>query len=115
MKKGFVLYFENCEQLRQLPDALYAAVMRATVEYAQRLAEEDGQEEFLARQRGGLPPEAAIALDFMAVAVRRDHESYQETIRRREWHRENRKQEAVTDRGVEEMRKYVQQLSAERQ
>lgn len=115
MKKGFVLYFENCKQLHKLPDALYAAVMRATVEYAQRLAEEDGQEEFLARQRAALPPEAAMALDFMAVSVRRDHESYQETIRRREEQREYRKQETDADRKVRQMQKYVRQLSAGRQ
>lgn len=112
MKKGFVLYFDNCRRLQPLSDALYSAVMRATVEYAQRLAEEDDQEAFLERQRKTLPPEGAMALDFMAVALRRDHEKYRDTVHRREQQRERRpaKQTPDTPWGSREMQAYVREL-----
>lgn len=82
-KKGFVMYFDNCRKISHLPDESYAAVMRAITEYAERLAKERDQEAFLEQRLSALPPEAAMALCFMADAARRDHESYQETIHRR--------------------------------
>ena len=83
MKIGFVMYFENCRMLRDLSDAQYAAVMRALSEYAERLAAGNGEETYLERQKAALPKETAMALEFMAGGVRRDHQKYQETIDRR--------------------------------
>ena len=83
MKIGFVMYFENCRMLRDFPDEQYAAVMRALSEYAERLAGGNGEEAYLARQKADLPKETAMALEFMAGSVRRDHQRYQETIDRR--------------------------------
>jgi len=113
-KKGFVMYFDNCRKISHLPDESYAAVMRAIVEYAERLARGQEQEAFLEQRLSALPPEAAMALCFMADAARRDHESYQETIRRRgtarSWQRDNR-EKSLRDfggsQGKEDAWKYV--------
>ena len=83
MKIGFVMYFDNCRMLRDLPDGQYAAVMRGLTEYAERLAEGRGEDLYLEQQKSVLPREVAMALDFMAGSVRRDHEKYLETIARR--------------------------------
>ena len=83
MKIGFVMYFDNCRMLRDLPDEQYAAVMRGLMEYAERLAEGREEELYLEQQKSVLSREVAMALDFMAGSVRRDHERYLETIERR--------------------------------
>lgn len=76
MKKGFVVYFDNCVQTAALPDATYAAVWRAVFRYAQLLAEGGDAEGFLQERLAALPAEGAMALRFLSDNARRDHGRY---------------------------------------
>ena len=83
MKKGFVVYFDNCRQVEHLSDRTYAAVWRTVTEYARRLAEGDGAEEWLAQHLAELPGDAAMAARFMTDNARRDDDTYRSRIEQR--------------------------------
>lgn len=109
MKIGFVMYFDNCRMLRDLPDAQYAAVMRALAEYAERLADGRGEEAYLEQQKAGLPRETAMALDFVAGSIRRDHRKYQQTVDRRGKKNVETNQQSRND----EMAQYIRAFNKE--
>jgi len=83
VKKGFVVYFDNCRQVEHLSDRTYAAVWRTVTEYARRLAEGDGAEEWLAQHLAELPGDAAMAARFMTDNARRDDDTYRSRIEQR--------------------------------
>ena len=78
MKKGFLVYFDNCRQTKELPDDQYAALWRALFEYAERLAGDGDAEAFLEEQSVAMPVLSAVTLRFIAGNIRRDHQRYQE-------------------------------------
>ena len=94
VKKGFVVYFDNCRQVEHLSDRTYAAVWRTVTEYARRLAEGDGAEEWLAQHLAELPGDAAMAARFMTDNARRDDDVYRSRIEQR-----RAKQEQTRPRG----------------
>lgn len=78
MKKGFLVYFDNCAQTIPLPDGTFAPLWKTIFGYAQRLAEDRDAEAWLEEQTAGLPPESVMALRFITDNVRRDHLRYQD-------------------------------------
>lgn len=83
MKKGFVMYYDNCRRLERLSDKQYAAAMKCVVAYTERLANGEDAENYLKQRLAELSAEAAMAVSFMTDDARRDHEKYLETIARR--------------------------------
>jgi len=83
VKKGFVVYFDNCRQLEHLPDRAYAAVWRTVTEYARRLAAGEEAEDWLTQRLASLPADAAMAARFMTDNARRDDDAYQSRIEQR--------------------------------
>lgn len=78
MKKGFLVYFDNCRQTEDMPDHLYAAVWRANFTYGELLARGEDAEGYLKARLSSLPKEGRMALRFMSDNARRDHERYRE-------------------------------------
>ena len=116
MKKGFLVYFDNCRLLEALPDSAYAAVWHTVTEYARRVAEEEGREgtaaeRWLTAHLEKLPPEAAMAVRFMAENIRRDDAAYRERIaQRRERAEQYRSGARSADSQQRELAFYVSQL-----
>lgn len=76
MKRGFVVYFDNCRRTAALPDEEFAAVWRTLFRYAELLAEGGDDESFLAERVQSLPAGAGMAVSFIAGNLKRDHRSY---------------------------------------
>ena len=115
MKKGFVVYFDNCRLLEAMSDRAYAAVWRTVTEYARRVATDEEAEDWLAQRLALLPADAAMAARFMADNVRRDDIAYCQRIEQRRLraaqYRTNYGQEAESKRN--ELASYVAQLHRE--
>ena len=77
MKKGFVVYFDNCHESKELPDDQYATLWRALFEYAERLAGDGDAEAFLEEQSTAVPVLLGVTMRFIAGNIRRDHLHYQ--------------------------------------
>ena len=77
MKKGFLVYFDNCRQTALLPDDQFALVWRAIFRYAEQVAQGREAESLLREAERGLSGEAAMALRFIASTVARDNQRYQ--------------------------------------
>ena len=78
MKQGFLVYFDNCRQTRDLADHHYATLWRTIFAYAEKLAaDEPDAEAYLKEYISAAPGGVGMALRFVADNVRRDHLRYQ--------------------------------------
>ena len=112
MKKGFLVYFDNCKQTAVLPDDQYAAVWRTLFAYAEQLAKGEDGEACLEERVSAMPAATGMAARFIADNIRRDHQRYQG---RTAQYRAAQKGEAGQKRSYdEEMAKYVQACSEQR-
>ena len=110
MKKGFVVYFDNCRRVNRLPDGMCAAVWRLVSTYAQYVAEGQDAETWLEEQLAALPPEAAMAAEFMTDTARRDDQRY--NIRKEQYIAAQRRRQETGSEG--DMAKYVRDLHREK-
>ena len=112
-KRGFVLYFDNCEQIMRLPVEEMAPLVRVVMKYAMRLADEKEEQQWLAEQYRALTPAAGMALGFTVENLRRDHQGYlATTTRRAAQRRESGGKNCVSNA---EMGKYTAQLRQKRE
>ena len=118
MKKGFVVYFDNCRRVNRLADGMCAAVWRVVTTYAGYVAEGREAESWLEEQLAALPPEAAMAAEFMTDTVRRDDRRYRDrTAQYIAAQRGTRSGGSAPDstENREEMSKYLRMLKQEKE